>query len=454
MKNEKKVKVKEATKKKLEKKSSVFSKISIVILIALIILMCVVVYCVVQSFKYKSYTDKMYYYGYNEFYSNKKATAYKKLSNLDMFKVLIGSINNASDLDKLALVNKTEDMTDDDVWYETARLMNLALRIEKEDANKKATTIDAVITAMRVLEASLNINIEESTLNMSENKLNKFIDSDRKYIAKAVTLGIIENNDSSLRKNKMIRGELNKLVIEICSKYATVYYKSQYVNEEGKLVKNDAYLVTDEANLPTNSEEYPYIINKVTKNEYEMPLIIENERDYMSPKEVFEDMGDLYGQIDNVVTGYLDKVLNVDYNTINYIKFYKDLNRYSIYNLDKDMVEMYTEYVIDNKIILKGNVEMLLPILYYTGERYCVRAKVTMQVVNSNTNKDLLFADTGNDIEYNGKEITMYVDIPLSMTINSKSLYVEPVCLARRLVSKTDDVKVPKIGGVIYEENK
>ena len=458
MKNEEKVKKAKSNEKAKAaetKKNSKFSGFSGILLVVVLVALCIVSYCVIQTIRYKEYTDKMYYYGYNEFYSNGKATAYKKLSNVDMFRVLIGSLNNTTKLDRLALVNKTEEMTEDDVWYQTASKMNLALRVLDEDKNKSATKINAVITAMRILDNSVGVDVEKATLNMSEKKLAKFAATDADYIAMAVTLGLIENNDSALSNKKIIKGELNKLVIELANKYATVYYKDKYLDENANIVKNDVHIVTDKAILPSNDKEFPYIVSNVAKNEYEMPLMVENEKDFISPKELFKDFGKLYGQIDETVANYLEKIVNVNYETITETKFYNDVNRYSIYDYNRDTVDMYVDYVLENKIALKGKVEMLLPVLYYSGERYNVRAKLTIEVLNATTNKDLLFGDYGNNVEYNGKEITMYVDIPLSMSLNSKTLYVEPHCVARRLVAKTDSVKVEKVqGGVIYEENK
>ena len=92
-----------------------------------------------------------------------------------------------------------------------------------------------------------------------------------------------------------------------------------------------------------------------------MPLMVENEKDFISPKELFKDFGKLYGQIDETVANYLEKIVNVNYETITETKFYNDVNRYSIYDYNRDTVDMYVDYVLENKIALKGKVEMLLP---------------------------------------------------------------------------------------------
>ena len=458
MKNEKKVKKtksEEKNKNKSSAKVKILSILSIIFAVVLVVGLCIAGYCIAQTIKYKEYTDQMYLYKYNELYSNQKATAYQRVTNLDMFKVIFGSINNSTKASNLLLATKTNEMTDEDVWYETAKRVAITSRIEREDFLDNATKLDAVITAMRIVELCVDEEVSPATLNIDEKKLEKYSTSDSRYIAIAVALGFLENDDSALNNKKLNKGELNKLVIEICNKYATVYYKDKYVNEEGKLVSSGVKIVTDKEKLPANNKEYPYIVDAVEKNEYEMPLLVENEKDFKNPKEVFEDMGELYSQIDETVSRYLNLILNVNYEEIDYINFKNALNRYSIYKLNDDDVEMYVEHVLDNKISLKGEAEILLPVMYYSGERYFVRTKITLEVLNGTTNKELLFGDLAYSVEYNGNKITMYVDIPLAMTLNSKSLYIEPSCLALRIVEKTDDVKVDTaLGGLIYEKNK
>ena len=458
MKNEKKVKKtksEEKNKKNSSAKVKILSVLSIIFTVVLVVGLCIAGYCIVQTIKYKEYTDQMYLYKYNELYSNQKATAYQGVTNLDMFKVIFGSINNSTKASNLLLATKTNEMTDEDVWYETAKRVGLTSRIEREDFLDRATKIDAVITAMRIVELCVDEQVSPAELKIDEKKLEKYSVSDSRYIAIAVSLGILENDNSALNNKKLNKGELNKLVIEICNKYATVYYKDKYINEEGKLVSSGVKIVTDKEKLPSNSKEYPYIVDAVEKNEYEMPLLVENEKDFVNPKEVFETMGELYGQIDETITRYLDLILNVNYSEIDYINFRNAINRYSVYKLNNDDVEMYVEYVIDNKITLKGDAEILLPVMYYSGERYFVRTKITLEVVSGDTNKNLLFGDSQYNVEYNNKQIIMYVDVPLSMSLNSKSLYIEPTSLATRIVNKTEDVKVPTtLGGLIYEKNK
>jgi hypothetical protein len=47
----------------------------------------------------------------------------------------------------------------------------------------------------------------------------------------------------------------------------------------------------------------------------------------------------------------------------------------------------------------------------------------------------------------------MYVDVPMSMTLNSRSLLIDMRCLARDMVKPNANITVPVIeGGLIYEK--
>ena len=438
MANSKKTKTKENIKRR-KTDVSIFTLLVIAGLIALVVLLCNLVKWGVQAIKYKEYTDKMYYYGYNELYSNNKATAFQKVTNIDMLRVVLGAINNTTDI-RTFTIEKSED--EEKLWYQVAKDFNLATRIEEKKINKKATTIDAVIVILKTIEKSLGVTIDESKLEMSEKALEDFSELDRKYIAKAVNLGIIENKDSSLKNSKIIKGELNKLVIELANKYAIMHYNTVSYDENGFATKNDVYIVSDKEKLPKNYKEYPYVISNIDKSVYEMEFRVENEKTFKTPEEVYTTMGKLYGQIGNRISAYYNTLFNVDYNNITTYDFLKNINAHTTYELEYDEINEYVKYVKENKIILKGTAEPLLPIIYDTGENYVVRTKITFEVVNSNTNEDLLFGDKGNNIKYNGKEITMIIDLPMGMTLNSNSLRVNVDCNALHIIGKNNNVLI------------
>ena len=78
------------------------------------------------------------------------------------------------------------------------------------------------------------------------------------------------------------------------------------------------------------------------------------------------------------------------------------------------------------------------------GEQYVIRTKITFKVLSSDTKYNLLFGDENNKVKYNSEEITMYVDVPTGMTINSNSLLVNVTCLAEHIPNENAMVVVEK----------
>lgn len=426
-------------KQKNKRQISVFTILFLIVLTLIVIFICTVVNWIVQTIRYKSYTDEMYFYGYNDLYSNKKATAFQKVTNLDMLKVIIGSVNNTTNVTEITLTSPTEKITSDDLWYQAAKDMNLTINMDQKKLDNRAKVIDAVIAIMRTLEWSLDVNIHEAELKMSEAALKNFTTTERKYIAKAVNEGIIANDDSGIRNKKLIKGELNKLIIEVANKYATVHYDTVSLDENGFVVKNDVHIVTKEQDKPNNAEEYPYIISNIDKSIYEIEFRKENERSFKNPKEVYTKMGHLYGQIDETIERYFNAILNINYNSIDEANFLNAINATTTYKLNLDDIVDYINYVKENNIILKGKAQPLLPIMYDTGNRYVVRTKVEFEIVNSKTKINLLFGDNQN-VSYNEDKITMYIDLPMGMTLNSNTLLVDINCNARYTIIENSNI--------------
>jgi len=196
--------------------------------------------------------------------------------------------------------------------------------------------------------------------------------------------------------------------------------------------------------LPTNVKEYPYVINTIEKEVYEYDYQILTERTFKNPKETYKIMGYLYGQIDDLIVRYFNKILNVDYTTISTSKFLSSIKNDVTYLLDEQDVKAYVHHVKENKIKLQGTATPLLPIIYNNGEQYVVRTKITFKVLNSDTQYNLLFGDEENTVKYNSKDITMYVDVPMGMTLNSKSLLIYVACLANYIPTQNSIVILEK----------
>ena len=425
------------------KEVSLFTILFVIILLAAFVGIYFGVRYLVITLKYSSYTDKMIHYGYNELYDNHKATATQNVTNAELIKVIIGSIENNKDIYNL-YYKANKNITEDNNWLAYADYLGVNSGITISELEKNATTIDAVMLLVKTLESIEGIGLSKTTLKMSDSKLSKFTKDEQALISKAVTLGVIKNKNSSLSDNNIIKGELNKLVISVIETYATMHYDKTVVNENGEIVRQNISIVTDKEKLPENHKDYPYIVDNIEKEVYEYDYNILTKRTYKNPKQTYQVMGYLYGQTSDLIVRYFNKILNVDYATITTLNFLESITHDVAYLLDEQDVKTYVDYVKENKIKIQGEATPLLPIMYNNGEQYVVRTKITFNVLNSNTQYNLLFGDENNSVKYNSQQITMYVDVPMGTTLNSNSLLVYVDCLARHIPNSNAMVLLEK----------
>lgn len=404
---------KESTKKIkiLDKQISVFTVAFIVLAIAVIIGIIFGIRCLTINLKYKYYTDKMKTYGLVSLYNNEKATATNKVENKELLKITVAGIVNEK---RPSTFNKVKE-------EEYLEFMDI-LNITEQDLDKNVTRKDMVIKVTKFAVSMLNIEAEPTELKMSDGTLAKFTDDEKYIIGQAITLGLIENKNSAVSDKDIIKGELNKLIITIVEKYATITGNAVIINEAGELVNQNISIVTKTSEKPKNYKEYPYIVDNIENKIYETEFANKKEYNNQTPKEVYEALGSTYGQISETATRYFNTILNVDYETITVENFLEEINKTSVYLLAKEDVEAYVNYVKENKIKLKGKGTAMLPIICWSGERYLLRTKVTFEILSSNTDKNLLYKD--ESVTYNGKTFDLYIDIPMGMTVNSITLNV------------------------------
>jgi len=417
--------------KKQPKQISIFTLLFILVIIAIFIGIYFGVRALVITLKYKYYTDKMYTYGYNELYENNKATSLESSNNAEMLSVILGSLTNSkkpSDVYYLADDNVSDAVN----WYNYSKYLGVNDDVVQKNLTSTASKINAVMIITEMIEGFLDVKIEKADLKMNQEVLNEFTKEQQDTIAKAVTLGLIKNKTSAIKSNPIIKGELNKLVIETVEKYATVHYASD----------ENVNIVTKKSEMPKNYKEYPYIVDNIEEDIYELDYTIMTKSKFQTPKEVYKQFGDLYEQTYFRMTEYFDVILNIDYSTITIDNFLQEINNYSAYVLDKQEVQKYIEYLKANKIKLQGEATPLLPIMYNNGDRYQIRTKITFKIISADTEYNLLFGDEERKVKYDSNEITMYVDVPMGMTFNSRSLLVENVCMAQYIAKETPTVIV------------
>ncbi len=436
---EKKSKTKTKKSKPRVRIKKKFVAVLFLILIGLLIGIVYGIRALIINLQYMRYTEKMYDYGLATLYNNGKATATQKVSNEEMLKILLAAVNGKTDIDSIYY---SEAELEQDKWLQYATDLKFTNNINKDNLKERASNTEMVLIASRALQSVSKVDVQPAELKLSASKLAQFTYDEQQDIAKAVSMEIVKNKNSAVSGNYILKGELNKLAVTIIEKYATIYYNSVQLNEQGVTERTDVNIVTDKNKMPNNYKEYPYIIDSIPTEVYEYDFDIMTERTAQTPKEAYKYMGSLYGQIDELLVNYFDTILNVDYANITTKSFLQSIENSVVYKLSEQDVEEYVEYVKEHKIKLMGKAEPLLPIIYNNGEQYIVRTKLTFEVLNSNTEYNLLFGDENQSVKYNGKTITMYVEVPMGMTLNSWSLRVYVATLANHLLANSTNVVV------------
>lgn len=415
------------------KRPSIFSILFIVITILATILICFAIKYLWITIKYKDYKVKMDWYGLNELYDNGSARSTGKVTNSEMIKVIIGSIKNEKDVNYVNYF--TDPSYENEAWVDYANNFSLINKdqITVDNQSNKASDLDAILVLSKAINHVLEKDVELTEVKFKN--INEFNEDDKKAIGKAISLELIKNKRKKISANNLTKGELNKMIINIVEKYSTMYYDVE--NSQGKVI-------TDKEKLPENYKSYPYIVDEIDNKIYEMSFKEEIPEFALTPKEVYKKRGQIYGQIDDLVTSYFRGILNIDYTTITKEDILNKIGDLTLYVLNDELVEEYVKYVKDNKIKIEGNAKPLLPIIYYTGEQNILRVKVSFKIVNAETNENLLFGDSLNfkNVQYDGKEYSFYIDMPLGITVNSISLRVITNPVATLIISENVAIKV------------
>lgn len=365
------------------------------------------------SKKYGKYEKQMDNYGFSLIYNNETPTSYEKVTRIEMVKMVIATIYNTSDISDRGFVSNGE--FENDEWAEFAKAAKIIDEeyITKENFDKVATYKEAIITYLKARSQLMNIPVS-STKESSFKNLNSFTQEERAYINDAVENGLIENKKGKLKINEnMYKGEFNMLIIKFVEKYNTVAPK-------------DETLVSKEESKPVNAEIYPYILYSVDKKAYEYKGINEGGVDYATPLETYKYKKHYYEQVEYRSEIYYNAILNVDYRTIDKEQFFKTTDEFLRYDYT-DVINEYVDYVKANNIVIEGNAKVQFPIFYLDGMSYRARIKLTFEIKEAKTDKNLLLGDAsrGNDVTYKNKKYEIYIDAPMGTTLLSKALLLD-----------------------------
>ena len=220
---------------------------------------------------------------------------------------------------------------------------------------------------------------------------------------------------------------LNYTILCLQEKYNT--YQHEMGNYIAKFLGQDTVeLETDISNMPYNYYEYPFIIKGIPKEVYEAPYNHSNIYDVHKPIECHPDYFKYTFNLIGNSYHYYDTILNVDYRTINKEDFTSKVMRYGI--TTRESAAEYVQYVIDNKIILKGKGCAIPGTIMLPQDLLHVRVMVEFEVVSGDIKKDLVFGDFSNGtgyntnhvpVEYNNSSYHLHFDVQVSGALEFKN---------------------------------
>lgn len=402
-----------------------------IIAIATILLIFLIVYCInlyLISKKYSKYEEKMHIYGFDLLYNNHSAKSYEKVTNLEAVKLVLGTIYNTYDISSIGY--QPEDEYDGDEWIKTAVAFGILEKdkITKENINDNISYWDFIKMYLNARNKKLDMSISSTEESKFKN-LNSLTLEQKQYINDLAQSGLIENTSKKLNLDKeIVKGQINEIVVKYVTKYNSI-------------VGEKETLVTKKESMPSNSELYPYIVYSIPNEIYEMKHINQGSTGYISPRDLYKDKKEYYGQMEYRITNYYDKILNVNYNNIDTQSFKTSINDYLLYNYEDNIFDEYVNYIKENKIVLEGKATVLLPIVYYDEIDFRVRTRLEFKIVSSNTDKNIIFGDsmenTDTPVIYKDKEYKIYVDVPMSRLLNVVSYRTEIKSIINILSDKT-----------------
>ena len=397
-----------------EKKKLIFC------IIACALIMCLVITVIVLiSSNNKNEVDYERYltsYGLYSIYEDVFETK-KTLTKSEAIKLIVSASLNTTEIERKIIGLELKDTYSNAKWVAYANsynaLENVAINASNE--SEEITFIDFITLLSNVKEKVLRKEVLTSDVVLED--VDKYTDAQISALKDMIASGIIDENYYIKNATKSINKDK---VQEILCKY---YEKFSGVIPEGDEVQKD------EKEYPSNASDYPYILKNVDKNIYEIGIT--DLQSGNKPIDLFEKLSPMYSSIVNKIEDYYNKILNVDYETITNEYMDEMMENVFISEDVKASISKYVNYVKQNKIKLKGNAKVQMPIVYYDGYAYRVRTKMEFEVLSSDTDIDLLFY-CGSNMKYTGKTFVVYTDI--EMVSNSKGIYIYNVNMLDNMI--------------------
>lgn len=407
-------------------------KMTIIIIISILAILGIVYlsYTLISSkySKYEHFEEKMDIYGFSQVYDNGSAKTSEKVTKSEAIKMILSCLYNVTKLDGIAL--PTEETYSNAIWVEYAKKQGIILEgeITSSNADDKVKYQEVLVWLYNVKAKILNIEPDTSA-NFEVKDINAYNTDQKLAIYDLLNSSIIVTNTSKIDGNKTLyKGKLNELIVNFAEEYNTI-------------TVGDARININEEKIPSNSNMYPYTLASVEKNVYEIDFEGSTNDGFILPVDYYKDNKQYYGQIKSYVENYYNYILSIDYNNISIEQMKRKLKKYAFKEFDDKILQKYVEYVKTNHIKLTGKATAQLPCIYFDGYDYRVRLKLELVIESSDTNKNILFYDLeGDEVTYDGDEITLYIDSKLNKDGVSETLFVKEASIYSLLVKSTSSI--------------
>lgn len=405
-------------------------KLTIILILSLFVILSIFFVIKVLSYrKYDEYGKKIEYYGFNSLYNNSSVSSYQSISKLEAIKLVIAITLNTTNVNEFEQSSNTEN----EKWISYALKKGIISSDEQGSIKNRASYIDFIRYLSNakyyILGETYSTEIEPSFKD-----IDKYSQRERTNITDLVSSEIIENNESKLKGKSFVnKGIANKLLIQ--------YYEKYILANGFGTIRNDN---TEE---PSNSNQYPYLLDEVENEVYEQEFDKDISGEVINPVDYYVDMKDYYTSIKEQCEAYYSLILNVDYRTIDENKFKEDVQKLTMDIIDDYTIKKYVEYVKSNRIILSGKATVQMPIVYNDGFYCRARTKLEINVENSDTMDNILFLDlnSGKKVKYTNKNMIIYVDSLLSSTLESDKPYMKLKFISEILLDVSKDVVIVEV---------
>lgn len=365
-------------------KKRINKKLIGVIIVSIIMVVTIVLGVIFYLKNNKKLTTNLQfeYFGYNEYYENDSNT----LSIFEASKVL------TSIYAKIYDITEVTDISDSIAWQNYAYNMDL---VSNDEYTNNLTYSRLYELIYDYEEKIRNVEMENVT-NILNLKSSEFTEKQIKAINYLYSNNVITRKDINL---ELLNSEVNKkyfedIVVKCIFKFNLLDLREDTVNYNNSL------------NMSQN-KNYLFTTNNTTSKELRYKTLkFDNFDTYLNPKETYSKIRNDIVKISDVVNGYFDVILNIDYENMNEKNLYNNLKDY--YLVSYNEIDDYCNYVKENNIKLSGKSNIIYPIIYYVDGYYYVRTKINYEVVNSNTNENILFGNIPSN--YNYFDIKLYKD--------------------------------------------